>query len=761
MTKSPTGKETSQDRNMEDKSKLDVLEHHADDDIATMPIDDVTSRLRQLGFDEDRFAQKVEDLLARCGVLKNDAEPLGCDEIETRHDGDESPHDDSAVLVKRDREAGRIFLSNYGGMIAKLGNLSSPELSSKDVDVDGAKATALSLAQLTSLYLRNDSEAKLLLVGRRGAGKTSFLHAIGDAECGTASDFSERYNVAFESHSSGDHFGLELRVGARDWAVEPASPIEPAQGPSIRFRLNKDGKIDRAPDEPTEITDDDPRLCSLQKGLQEACDTFLNSFHGDAGRNAFGPLIDNVEAYRQAITGSLTEIQLTDVYRHGLALQNWVMAGRRDIDRLDPRPDLEDDQQAALSNLLGLHGPFILSTKEGEQLQAKADQDQMTAEERAMFWSPNLSDAAQVSDHATDHAKAILSDVNQPSEDGAISNRRALLALTTKRNFLSATSEAATGKDFSDIGAGAVSEASRSAGRFLLKNEKLISKLVASTHFSLGWLGHLIGWLKTPAAPELPAAPAIITNDFWTPGRIFRDLDEPWCPEMVVIPAGVFMMGSPEDEAGRLDNEGPQHLVTIEKSFVLGRFPVTFGEFDHFCDETGRERPDDHGWGRGRRPVIHVSWHDAAAYCDWLSERIERPYRLPSEAEWEYACRAGSRAAYAFGETIDEKQANFGRHVRKTSEVGAYPANAFKLSDMHGNVWEWCADHYQDSHTGASDNGRPLLLTDETGDRVMRGGSWVSVARNVRGACRSWSDPEDRHDHIGFRCARIQELADE
>ena len=148
-----------------------------------------------------------------------------------------------------------------------------------------------------------------------------------------------------------------------------APPTVPAQGPGIRFGPSKDGKIDRAPDEPSEVTDDDPRLRSLQEGLQKAADSFLNSFHGEAGRNAFGPLIDNVEAYRDAVSVQLSEIQLTDVYRYGLELQNWVLAGKRDVDRFDDRPELEDDQQAALSNLLGMHGPFILSTKEGETLQ--------------------------------------------------------------------------------------------------------------------------------------------------------------------------------------------------------------------------------------------------------------------------------------------------------------------------------------------------------------------------------------------------------
>jgi len=220
---------------------------------------------------------------------------------------------------------------------------------------------------------------------------------------------------------------------------------------------------------------------------------------------------------------------------------------------------------------------------------------------------------------------------------------------------------------------------------------------------------------------------------------------------MVVIPAGEFLMGSKE---GRRDNEGPQHRVTFKKPFALGRYPVTFDEFNFFCDQTGRESPDGAGWGR--YPVISVSWEDATAYCDWLNERTSITYRLPSEAEWEYACRAGSWAAYAFGNTINEKQANFARNVEKLTKVGAYPANAFKLFDMHGNVWEWCADHYQGSYKGAPIDGSPLLLPDGTG-RVVRGGSWYNFARSARAAFRFAFVPGNRNSDLGFRCAGVQE----
>ena len=237
-------------------------------------------------------------------------------------------------------------------------------------------------------------------------------------------------------------------------------------------------------------------------------------------------------------------------------------------------------------------------------------------------------------------------------------------------------------------------------------------------------------------------------------GGSFRDIDAAWCPEMVEVPAGRFLMGSAPDEAGGNTYERPQHEVRIARPFALGRYPVTFEQYDHFCLETGRGQLLDRGWGRGRRPVIRVSWHDAAAYCAWLSERAEASYRLPSEAEWEYACRAGTTSAYSWGDAFDARRANGGRELGRTTEVDAYRPNGWGLHDMHGNVWEWCEDAGHPDYAGAPEDGT-AWVGGGSPDRVLRGGSWANIPRDLRSATRTGYAPESRDDGAGFRVARM------
>jgi formylglycine-generating enzyme required for sulfatase activity len=246
------------------------------------------------------------------------------------------------------------------------------------------------------------------------------------------------------------------------------------------------------------------------------------------------------------------------------------------------------------------------------------------------------------------------------------------------------------------------------------------------------------------------------------PGRVFRDVDAPWCPELVVIAPGEFMMGSTEAErkwaieqsAQRewVEWERPQHLVRIAYPLGVGRYPVTFDEYGHFARTTGRTQPSDEGWGRGRRPVINVDREDAKTFVAWLAVQVGHAYRLLSESEWEYVCRAGTTTRYWWGDEITPENANYGTKVGKTSDVGKYPANPFGLCDMHGNVWEWVEDRWHDSYHGAPDDGSAWIAGSDSGC-VVRGGSRDNV-RRLRSASRYRVWPDFQGNYLGFRVAR-------
>ena len=244
-------------------------------------------------------------------------------------------------------------------------------------------------------------------------------------------------------------------------------------------------------------------------------------------------------------------------------------------------------------------------------------------------------------------------------------------------------------------------------------------------------------------------------------GWQFRDLlqDGSDGPLLCVIPGGRFLMGSPESEEGHQTNER-QHEVEVG-SFAMGKFAVTFADYDRFTNATGREKPKDEGWGRGKRPVIHVTWYDAVAYADWLSAQTGEHYRLPTEAEWEYACRAGTTTPFHTGETISAELANYpgiftsgngkqGIVLGKTVEVGQFPANAWGLHDMHGNVWEWTASVYDGQYGGAE-----LLSNKEANNPLsMRGGAWGDEPQNLRCAYRGGYFPDFGSYSWGFRLAK-------
>src|SRR5262245_5246356 len=258
---------------------------------------------------------------------------------------------------------------------------------------------------------------------------------------------------------------------------------------------------------------------------------------------------------------------------------------------------------------------------------------------------------------------------------------------------------------------------------------------------------------SVPAAPgkKSEALKEIITeiNPKITMGalvgpRVFRDRlksgDEG--PEMVVIPAGSFKMG--DVQGGGTKDEVPVHTVKIQKPFAIGRYEVTFEEYDQFATAANRQLPGDQGWGRGRRPVINVSWQDAVEYGKWLSGQTGKRYRLLTEAEWEYAARGGKETAYWWGKDFVKGMANCNGcgsqwDSKQTAPVGSFKPNPFGIYDTAGNVWEWVEDCAHLSYNGAPEDGSAWKQTGDgdCGPRVMRGGSWFSRSGVLRASGRN------------------------
>lgn len=228
-------------------------------------------------------------------------------------------------------------------------------------------------------------------------------------------------------------------------------------------------------------------------------------------------------------------------------------------------------------------------------------------------------------------------------------------------------------------------------------------------------------------------------------------------PEMVDIPAGKFRRGDLHADGDT--DELPVHLVQIAKPFAIGRYPVTFEEYDLFCERTGRHRPSDEGWGRGRRPVVNVSWYEATAYAEWLSQQTGKLYRLPTNAEFEYAARGGREARFPWGDELGRDNANCSGcgslwDGRRSAPVGRFSPNGFGLHDMGGNVWQWTQDCWDVDYKSAPVDGRAFSVGAYCDKKVQRGGSWSTPVREVRSANR-WRDFTVRQsDDAGFRVVR-------
>ena len=281
-------------------------------------------------------------------------------------------------------------------------------------------------------------------------------------------------------------------------------------------------------------------------------------------------------------------------------------------------------------------------------------------------------------------------------------------------------------------------------------------------------------WLKLLSTPQLPTFQfeivtvnqrGQITSRKRSEAQFFAEnLGGGVILEMVAIPGGTFLMGSPKTEKGRYDDESPQHTVRVAP-FFMAKYPVTQAQwravaaFPKINIDLNPEPSDFKG---ANRPVEQVTWHQAVEFCARLAKKTGKTYRLPSEAEWEYACRAGTTTPFHFGETITPDLANYdgnypyasaptGIYRQKTTDVGSFPPNAFGLYDMHGNVWEWCADPWHENYQGAPADGSVWESEGNQEIRMRRGGSWNHLPRNCRAANRDGIEPEFWYVNFGFR----------
>jgi formylglycine-generating enzyme required for sulfatase activity len=292
---------------------------------------------------------------------------------------------------------------------------------------------------------------------------------------------------------------------------------------------------------------------------------------------------------------------------------------------------------------------------------------------------------------------------------------------------------------------------------------------VESWALALGVIDQPMPVIKPAPTPPPPpvAIPSPPLKNGGTEGflSVFRDQlrDGSPGPAMIAIPAGEFWMGSPESEAERSSDER-RHRVKIERPFTIGQYAVTFDEYDRFCADGGRTKLDDiWNWGRGNRPVIHVSWVDALDYTEWLSAQTSQPYRLPTEAEWEYAARAGTETAFWWGSDISPDQANYdgnytyrngpkGVYREKTIPVDHFQPNPWGLYQVHGNASEWTGSQYDGNYNGAE---MSCTNKDIVESLAGRGGAWLINPAGVRSAFRVKNHSAYRAYTRGFRLARL------
>jgi formylglycine-generating enzyme required for sulfatase activity len=619
-------------------------------------------------------------------------------------------------------------------------------------------------------------------------------------------------------------------------AGQPVSlPEIPSQGPGPYFVVRDDGKVDFAPPEALDREGNNiallrvlhPEICDLAKTLCEQ----LNR-----GNVPHSNLRERAESYRTLVDRDLKAVPLDRLYIEGVRLQNATTAARQKIAEKE-LPSLEAQTSEALESLLELHGTFILSTAVGleligiEERYKRHPQDEAKLRSDLLAFAEHLKSRPDIVEEKT--ADFVLKSAQEMSS-GENLERSAVVATGTVKNAAIVVVSAATIAALPLIGGAIIGApgvvtggvavlvgfdairksksfqaivnsvtkrldhltdvdleelvANRACAlapyiKFVLKIEPTLRRLGLSNQFQ--WLNASLDWLKMRTADDSNVsveenAAAASTEDrielsAQLPEYALRDRFRDFDPgsDMIVVPAGRFLMGSPDGkgEAG----ERPQHGVIIKRSFGVSISPVTRAEFERFVvatrheiepgayvwsnqewtydlkaswREPGFEQEDDH-------PVVCVNWYDAHSYVGWLRERSHgKIFRLLSEAEWEYCCRAGTVSDYSTGDTITTMQANFALNSRGTTSALKFPPNAWGLRDMHGNVLEWCEDNWHDDYAGHPPSDGSAWAGGDTSFRVLRGGSWLNIPKHLRSAYRTRDFPDVRSSRFGFRIAR-------
>jgi formylglycine-generating enzyme required for sulfatase activity len=475
-----------------------------------------------------------------------------------------------------------------------------------------------------------------------------------------------------------------------------------------------------------------------------------------------GVLVDRADAFLAAHPGS--EDMLRRIFTLKLAT---VREGEEPTRRRAARSEFRDEEWRLVTELAG-HPNRLLVTATSETGETFAEvaheavfkrweklRAWLAAEREFLAWRTGLEAARRAWEKTPEDSKS----------DALLMGA----ALTQAQSWL-----AKRGQDLPAVDRDFIGQSTRREGKVRARARRvrsLVYVLLAGITAIVVWINQ--SYLKEETNWFFVMRPYMVSHvrpyvltaaneDALKPGDLFKECaKDAHCPEMVVVPAGEFTMGSPSDEKGRNGNEGPQHKVTIAKPVAVSRFDVTFADWDVCvflggCPQEGRA--NDAGWGRESRPVINVSWDHAKAYAAWLSRVTGKAYRLLSEAEWEYAARAGTKTPYYWGGEIGKNNANCNScgsqwDGKQAAPVGSFAPNAFGLYDMSGNVWQWLEDCYHGNYDGAPADGSAWTAGD-CQFRFVRGASWFHAPQVLRSADRFFFSTSLRSTNLGFRVGR-------